>query len=68
MWRGRVGRAPRAAVAVLLEGLPEGLHCGGQVGELFEVQFAERLELARALVGEPQAHDAEVVGVLAAGE
>lgn len=67
-WRCGVGCASWAAVAVALEGLPQGLHRGREVREFLQVQLAERFQLARPLVGEAQAHGAEVVGVLAAGE
>ena len=51
-WRGRVGRAPWPSLAVALESVPEGMHCGSEVFELLQVQLAERLQLPGALVGE----------------
>ena len=63
---GGVGRPVEGAVARVLEGVPQGVHGRREVGQLVEVLLAERLELARALLGEAQAHDAEVVVVLAA--
>jgi hypothetical protein len=52
-----------AAVAVAFERVPERVQRGRQVGEFLEVQFAEGVELARALAGEVQADHALVVGV-----
>ena len=53
-------------MAGVLEGVPQRVHRRREVRELLEVLLAERLELPGALIGEAQAHDAEVVGVLAA--
>ena len=65
--RGRVPPAVGVTVAgAFFEGVPQGVHRGCEVRELLEVLLAERFELPRALVGEAQAYDAEVVGVLAA--
>jgi hypothetical protein len=50
----------------LLRGRPRGRHRGRQVGELLEVLLAERLDLPRPAIGQAQAHDGEVFGVLAA--
>jgi hypothetical protein len=61
-----VGRPVEGTVARVLEGVPQGMHGRREVGQLVEVLLAEGLELACALVGEAQAHDAEVVVILAA--
>ena len=67
VWRGGwVPRTIELALVRVLEGVPQCVHRGGEVSEFLEVLLAERLELARALFGETQAHDAEVVAVLAA--
>lgn len=56
----------RVAVAIGLERLPQRVHRRSEVRELLEVQRAERLEPARALVRESQADGAQVVRVRSA--
>jgi len=67
---GRGGTRGSTAVvgAFVLERLPEGVHGGSEVTELFEMLLAEGFELGGAAGREPETDDTVVLGVLGALE